>query len=116
LLRIASEDAADADLDVRAERDVALERRASGDDAAVADRAVRTDDCERADRHVGPDSGVLVDDRRRVNPGHQLFHRHRSRTIAPISASQTMSPSTLATPDTFAITPRTWSTSSSKRS
>jgi len=102
ILWIPTENGADADLHARAEDDVALERRARGDDAAVTDPAVLADDRERTDLHVGAKFDTLVDDRGRMDA-----RVHLSRTMAPISASATTSPSTFATPCILHIIPRT---------
>src|SRR5207253_1764079 len=89
---------------------VAFENRVRRDGAVVGDDASVADDRERSDLDVRAQLRIPRDDRRRMNVG-----AHRSRTIAPISASHTISPSTFATPFIRAIVPRTCIRSSSKR-
>ena len=69
-----------------------------------------TDDGEGSHVDVRRDLGVGMDHGRGVNA-----RGHRSRTMAPISASATTSPSTRATPDILHIIPRTCWISMSNR-
>ena len=60
-----------------------------------------TDDGKRADLDVLPDLRIRRDERSRMDAS-----AHRSRTIAPMSASHTISPSTRAMPWILHIRPR----------
>src|SRR5439155_20611227 len=102
ILRIAAQDGADAHFHAGAERHVLLERHARTNATPIAENAVLADDDEGANLHVLAELCVAVDNGRAMNAS-----AHRSRTIAPISASQTISPSNLATPDILHIVPRT---------
>src|SRR5205823_11428012 len=99
-----------SDLNVLAELDVSFECRARGDNTSTGNHAIVADDRKRADFDIGGDLGVRRDDCRRVYP-----RRHRSRTIAAMSASATTSPSTLPTPRILQTVPRSCVISSSKR-
>src|SRR6185437_13894404 len=111
VLGIAAEHGADAGLHVRAKRHIALERRACAKHAAVADNAAVADDRECPDLHARAQLGARMNERRGMDGC-----RHLSRTIAPISASATTSPSTFAMPDILHIIPRICRSSSSNRS
>ena len=110
VLRIATQDRADADLHAFSEPHIALECRTGGDVGAVANAALRTDDRPRPDFDVLPEVRRRIDECRCMNT-----HRHRSRTIAAMSASVTTCPSTVATPRILHMVPRICSTSISIR-
>src|SRR5205085_2278741 len=79
--------------------------------AAIADLALRADERPWTDAHVLAERCRRRDDGRGVD-----LPVHASRTIAAISASATISPSTFAIPFMRQMRPRTCITSSSNRS
>ena len=108
-LRIAADDGAGMD------PGIAPDSRAAGDDgmgekfATVAERRLRPDMAEGADFHIRPDHSAVLDDGHGVNDGAWRDPAHFSSLrmiMAPISASATRAPSTLASQWNFQILPR----------
>src|ERR1700722_10971536 len=115
VLRVATQNRSDADGDRPAQRDVALQRGARREYAAVADHALFAHDRVRTNPHSFTDLRVRADQRGRMDHGRH-GGGHRSRTMAAMSASATTSPSTLATPRILHTRPRICVISTSKRS
>src|SRR5687767_12600171 len=111
ILRGPADYAADADLHPAAKRDVSLQGRTGSDHTVIADNAIFTHHRERADLDSLAELDIGRDDRARMD----ARTRHRSRTIAAMSASATTSPSTFPTPRILHTLPRSWTISSSKR-
>src|SRR5664280_1281893 len=78
----------------RADRGVAGEVDMRDEPAAIADRDVRADGAIGADRDVGSYRRGALDPRRGIDHG----RAHASNIMAPISASATIWPATLASP------------------